>query len=183
MDGWNATEPAKPARGIKQPHVYSSHDIFDVAVDKLGKTAVIYDDVGHYEAVAVAEYLVKHGVAVTFITRHPQLAPKMAMTFRLEPALQRLNKGTFDLVTRARIVEVGSNFVRYVPLQGEREVTVAADSMVYVADNHPLNEIYDSLIGDKPVKFKLKRIGDALSPRDLQAAIAEGHMAGRFVAA
>ena len=80
MDGWQANVPDMRARGMVQPHVHSSHTIFDVPTGKLGKTAVIYDDVGHFEALAVAEYLVKQGVAVTFITKHPQIAPKMFAT-------------------------------------------------------------------------------------------------------
>ena len=183
MDGWQANVPDMRARGMVQPHVHSSHTIFDVPTGKLGKTAVIYDDVGHFEALAVAEYLVKQGVAVTFITKHPQIAPKMFATMRLDPVLKRLHQGQFDFVPRSRIVEIDKDTVNYVPLEGEKLRTAKADIVVFVADNLPLLDVHQSLLDDAALASRrtVKLVGDAKSPRDLQAAIADGHMAGRFV--
>jgi 2,4-dienoyl-CoA reductase-like NADH-dependent reductase (Old Yellow Enzyme family) len=184
-DGLQSDTPGLLTQGIDQPHVHTSHEIFDVPLSTLGKTAVVYDDVGHYEAIGVAEYLVKQGLHVTFITRHPQLAPKMVATSRVEPALVRLQDGgNFDFVPRARIVEIGKNNVQHVPLQGVQLRTVAADTVVFVTNNQSLIDVHDSLRDSaKSRPFTLKLIGDALSPRDIQAAITDGHMAGRFIAA
>jgi 2,4-dienoyl-CoA reductase-like NADH-dependent reductase (Old Yellow Enzyme family)/thioredoxin reductase len=183
MDGWQAGTPGLPVTGTGQKHVYSSHDIFAVPAAALGRHAVVYDDVGHYEAVSVAEHLIRHGVAVTFITRHAQFAPGMAATARVEPALERLEAGEFTLVTRARLISINAASVDYAALAGERHHTVPADVVVLITKNVPMTELHDQLITGRnaPPSFALQLVGDALSPRDLQAAIADGHMAGRGI--
>jgi thioredoxin reductase len=183
MDGIQADTPALPALGMEQSHVHSSQDIFDVPVSQLGKSAVVYDDTGHYEAIGVAEYLISRGLGVTFITRLPMMSPTIARTTRLEPALRRLNEGDFEFIPRARIVEIGKSEVQYVPLEGKRIKHAPADTVVFISGNQPLTEVHESLTRgqNEPPSFILKLAGDAQSPRDLQFAILEGHMAGRFL--
>ena len=49
------TGHGEPIRGAEQPHVHSSLDILEGAPLGAGRNAVVLDDVGHYEAVAVAD--------------------------------------------------------------------------------------------------------------------------------
>jgi hypothetical protein len=171
--------PGEPARGIELPHVLSSTDLLTNAQLKLGKTALVVDDVGHYEAIAAAEFLIEKGVAVTFITRHAMFAPAIEMIGRTMPALRRLYKGEFELLVRHHLVEVQPGRCLIRPLQGEKLRTVAADTVVMVTANEPLRELYDALREDLA---GLSIIGDAASPRDVQVAIAEGHHAARALA-
>ena len=111
------------------------------------------------------------------------MSPTIARTTRLEPALRRLNEGDFEFIPRARFVEIGKSEVQYVPLEGKRIKHAPADTVVFISGNQPLTEVHESLTRgqNEPPSFILKLAGDAQSPRDLQFAILEGHMAGRFL--
>jgi hypothetical protein len=178
MDGVQAAVPGLPATGIELPHVVSSADLLTGSARIAGRTALVFDDVGHYEAVAAAEFLVEHGVAVTFATRCASFAPTVDTWTRAEPALERLQAGDFSLLTRTHLVEIrpGTCVVR--PLQGSRTSVVPAELVVLVLPREPLSALHDELSGSVPY---LALVGDACSPRDLQAAIREGHLAARAI--
>ena len=184
MDGIQVAVPGMPAKGIEQAHVYSSHDIYAIAKDRLGRSAIVFDDVGHYEALGIAEYLVEQGLAVIFVTRLASCCPQIEAIQRLEPVMRRLRQGEFSLRVRARIVEIGNRDCKIGWIEGEQIETVAADTVVMVAYNTPNADLYGELGGANLIgrDYGLKIIGDAASPRDLQVAIREGHMAGRFPA-
>lgn len=183
MDGVQVNIPASPATGVSQSHVRSSHDIFDVPRRDLGCTALVLDDTGNYEALGVAEYLVDQGLAVTLVTRLPALAPGMDISMRVEPALRRLRKREFVLVTRGRLHAIGRNSCEIGYLEGGPTQTVPADTVVLVTYNEAQDTIFQELGGGTRAKkdFDLKVVGDASSPRDLLVAIREGHMAGRLI--
>jgi len=182
-DGVQAHAPAFPARGVEQPHVYSSHEIFDVPHEKLGHSALVLDDVGHYEAIAVAEYLIESGLKVTFVTRLSSMTPAMDVAMRMEPAMHRLRKGDFTVIVRSRLIEIGRSDCEIGYLEGEQTQRVPADTVVLVTHNESLIGLYRELGGGQRTDhgFTLKVAGDAHSPRDLLVAIREGHMAGRFL--
>ena len=181
MDSVQAAVTGRRVLGVQQPHVYSAHDIFDVAQDKLGRSAVVVDDVGHYEALGVAEYLVARGIAVNFVTRLASLAPRIDSIQRLEPVLRRLRRGYFALRVRARLIEIGPHDCQVGWLDGDQFETLPADCVVLVGYNTSNTELLRELECDRDRRFVLKVAGDAASPRDLQVAIREGHMAGRFL--
>jgi 2,4-dienoyl-CoA reductase-like NADH-dependent reductase (Old Yellow Enzyme family) len=185
MDGVQANLPAFPAEGVDQPHVRSSHEIFDVPRDRLGRTALVLDDSGHYEALGVAEYLIEQGLAVTLITRLPALAPGLDIPMRVEPALRRLRNHDFRLITRARLIAIGRDNCEVGYLEGGHRWTVPADTVVLVSFNAAQDELYRAFGGHTraPKQFDLQIAGDARAPRDLLVAIREGHMAGRFIGA
>jgi 2,4-dienoyl-CoA reductase-like NADH-dependent reductase (Old Yellow Enzyme family)/thioredoxin reductase len=183
MDGMQVHSPAFAPKGVAQSHVHSSHDIFDVPRSALGSAALVLDDTGGYEALGVAEYLLETGLAVTLVTRLPALAPAMDIPMRVEPALRRLRKREFVLVTRGRLHEIGKRSCEIGYLEGGATWAVSADTVVLVTYNEAADTIFRELGGGTRAKrdFSLKVVGDACSPRDLLVAIREGHMAGRFI--
>jgi 2,4-dienoyl-CoA reductase-like NADH-dependent reductase (Old Yellow Enzyme family) len=176
MDGMQAAFPGQPARGVDLGHVISSTDLLTESVAAVGKTALVFDDVGGYEAVGAAEFLIEKGIAVTFATRYSSFAPIVDMWTRAEPALHRLYAGDFRLMTRMQLLDIrpGECVVR--PLQGTRSETVAADLVVLVMPRDPLSDMYEELRGTLP---NVSIVGDAKAPRDLQVAVREGHFAAR----
>ncbi|HKZ72992.1 MAG TPA: FAD-dependent oxidoreductase [Steroidobacteraceae bacterium] len=178
-DGVLISVPGEPAVGIEQPHVLSSVELLTDPDRNLGSSALVFDDLGQYEAVGVAEYLLERGLAVTFATRCPSFAPAVDMAVRAEPALERLHaKGSFELVTRAHLVAVERGHCVIRPIHGRGTRRVPADTVVMVAGKSSLNELARELAGRVPA---LSLVGDSLSPRDLQCAIREGHLAGRRI--
>jgi 2,4-dienoyl-CoA reductase-like NADH-dependent reductase (Old Yellow Enzyme family)/thioredoxin reductase len=182
MDGLQAARPGAPVPGFDKRHVVSSHDVMLLPPARFGASAVVFDDVGHYEAIAAAEQLITNGVAVTFVARHSSFAPQIEVIVRTSPALRRLRQGDFTLVVGGRLVEIGDKTCTLGYLDGDQTWTVPADSVVFVSYNQAQSALYRALGGgtraQKP--FELHLIGDANAPRDLLMAIREGHMAGRI---
>ncbi len=186
MDGVHVTNPGDPVKGIDQPHVLSSWDVFQDERRIKGKTALIIDDTGHFEAVAAAEVLQTKGIAITFVTRHISFAPFVEMAAMSEPALARLTaRGTFTFYPRWRAVSIGKGDAVIAPTYAKLDaarpqqlVTVSADLVVFVSANRANRDIYDALV-EKGVKVRIA--GDANSPRYLNIAIREGHLAGAAV--
>lgn len=178
MDGLQHLSPGHVALGMDQAHVISSHDLLTGSVERdWGSRAVVYDDTGHYEAVAAAEFLVARGVAVTFVTGHSSFAPKLEASLSATPALERLGAGDFKLVTYARLAAVGEHDVR-VALRYGGAFDVMADTVVFVSHNVCNRRLLDEL---GHWQGPVLAAGDVLSPRYLQTAIREGHLAARGI--
>jgi 2,4-dienoyl-CoA reductase-like NADH-dependent reductase (Old Yellow Enzyme family) len=183
MDGIQAARPEAPVPGFDKPHVMSSHDIVLAQAGHFGASAVVFDDIGHYEAIAAAEHLISNGVKVTFVARHTSFAPQMDVILRTGPALRRLRQGDFTLVVGGRLVAINDTHCTLGYLDGEQIWDVPADTVAFVSFNQAQNQIYRDLGGGtrSPKPYELSLIGDANAPRDLLMAIREGHMSGRVM--
>jgi NADPH-dependent 2,4-dienoyl-CoA reductase/sulfur reductase-like enzyme len=171
------TQSARVVPGGLQPHVLSSSDIFERPGLDLGTSAVVLDEVGHYEGLAVAEHLLEMGLAVTFVTPLPRVAPLVDHDTRVSPALRRFARmGTFQLFTNARLDEIRERTCLVSPAYRLEPDEVGADTVVFLNAKEPTRTIYDELIG---LGFEqgqnIVLAGDALAPRDIQYAISEGH--------
>jgi pyruvate/2-oxoglutarate dehydrogenase complex dihydrolipoamide dehydrogenase (E3) component len=182
MDGLQAARPEAPIPGFDRRHVLSSHDLLHAPADRLGRSAVVFDDIGHYEAIAAAEHLIANGVKVTYVARHSSFAPHIEAAVRTGPALRRLRQGDFTLHVGGRMVSIGESVCEIGYLDGEQIWEVPADTIVLVTFNDAQNELYRALGGGTraPKPYELRLVGDANAPRDLLMAIREGHMAGRI---
>jgi 2,4-dienoyl-CoA reductase-like NADH-dependent reductase (Old Yellow Enzyme family) len=176
-NGIQYEHPHAPVDGYDQPHVISAADLLTSPQRELGATALVFDDVGHYEAIAAAEHLLSKGVSVTFATRFATIGPQVDLLSRVDPALRRFAElGSFRPMIRAKLAKIDrrtcSLYVRY---RAEPE-TIQADSVVFINAREPVRELYDGL---RRSGFEDGRnlviVGDARAPRDLQFAMAEGH--------
>jgi 2,4-dienoyl-CoA reductase-like NADH-dependent reductase (Old Yellow Enzyme family) len=182
MDGYQAMRPEAPIPGFNQRHVLSSWDLMLDPHGDHGRSAVVFDDVGHYEGIACAETLIAQGLAVTFVARHSSVAPTMDIIRRTAPALRRLREGDFTLVVSGRIVEIGQATCTLAWLDGGTPWEVPADTVVFVSYNQAQADLWRALGGGtrEPKPYALHLIGDANAPRDLLMAIREGNLAGRI---
>ncbi|BCW90952.1 3-oxocholoyl-CoA 4-desaturase [Alphaproteobacteria bacterium SO-S41] len=182
MDGVQASNPGEPVRGMEQGHVLSSHDLFQATGRDFGRTAVVIDDLGHYEAIAAAEHLVAKGLDVTFVTRHLAFGPLVESALMTVPALQRLSRGAFTVKTRTRAIAIDRDGVligpTYAPAGSNMISKVPADTVVFVSANHANRELYNEALA---AGTKARIAGDANAPRFLPTAIREGHLAGAAV--
>lgn len=145
----------------------------------IGRTALVFDDVGHYEAIGCCEALINRGVEVTYVTRHLMFAPALEATGRTQAALRRMHAaGRLRIVTQSALVSIGKGSVAIRPLFGTATEDVPADTVVLVGYRQSQNEIWEALRGRVE---QLHLVGDALSSRDIQPAIREGHVAGRSI--
>jgi 2,4-dienoyl-CoA reductase-like NADH-dependent reductase (Old Yellow Enzyme family)/thioredoxin reductase len=179
MDGIQLAAPGEPIIGFDQPHVLSSVDLFENPQRSLGKSAVVIDDVGHYEAVAAAEYLLSKGLSVTFVTTQMSFAPRSQPAFMAVPALRRMLPKGLRLMVRSRALEITGSSVIVTPADIETSAQlreeVAADCVVFVSLNRPETGLVPDL---EAAGIAVTLVGDALSPRFLPTAMREGRLAG-----
>ena len=181
MDGIFLSEPSLPIAGLDQHFVVSSHDVMSNPPKNLSGKVVIDDDVGHYEGIAVAEFLLSRGVEqVIFVTRFASLAPYMEAILIGVPARLRLNRtGRFRLLPDSSILGIsGNGTVEISAALGTRQELVEAQLVVLISHNRCNRTIFDELQGRQP---RIELIGDAKSPRYLETAIKEGNLAGRAI--
>ncbi len=179
MDGRQLFVPGETATGIDLPHVVSSHDLLLEGSNRnWGTRALVYDDAGHYEGLAAAEYLIEQGLSVTYATGHISVAPKLEPSLSVDPALERLAKGDFRVMTRAKLVSVAKDCATVGYRYGGKPVEVEADTVVFISHNLPNRELLDEL---QDFSGQVIAVGDVKSPRYLQIAIREGHMAARHL--
>jgi len=179
MDGVSLLDPSLPTIGVEQPHVLSSHDVLADKSVGVDARAVVSDDIGHYEGIAVAEALLNRGAEVVFVTRFHALAPQMDFALSAQPAKIRLHRTRrFRVVPNAAVGRIARDTAVLRTVHGHLEEEVPADLVVLVSANHRNCELYDELRGRHP---DIRVIGDALSPRFIEAAISGGNLAGRAV--
>lgn len=182
LDGIQITNGAEAISGMDQPHVLSSVDALHARVESLGRTAVVIDDAGHYEALSVAEYLATKGLSVRFVTPFVSVGPRVENAWVVEPALKRLSQFDFAARTRTRAIAIAPGSVTvgptYLPKSSNQTEILPADTVVFVSLNHANRDLFDALSGKIA---ELRIVGDANSPRHLPTAMMEGHMAGASV--
>jgi len=178
LDGIHSTNPGEPATGMDRPGVWSSVDLLSMPAGRIGKTALVVDDTGHYEAIGVAEYLAVHGAAVTFVTTCPAIAPRVESALMVEPVLTRLSRHDFKATTRYRLVAVRDGEAEIAPVYNGPGSVIPAENVVFVSHNAPNRELYVQLAGKVA---ELNIVGDAGSPRFISAAFREGHLAASAI--
>jgi len=178
MDGIQRWNPGELPSGIDAPHVVSSTDVMLGDIPGSVRRAVVLDDLGHYEGIGVAEHLLARSIAVTMVTPLYAAAPLMEASFTIQPALERLGKHDFSLMTRTRLIGVRTDEVDVVSIFDAKVQTLDADLVVLVTPNRPRRALYDELSRES---VRCLIAGDAMSPRFLEVAIAEGNAAGRAV--
>ena len=177
LDGVQLSHPGEPIEGIGLGHVMSSNDLFSTPAAK-GTNALVIDDVGHYEGLASAEYLLQEGLNVTFVTRLPAVAPEMRTALMVDPALERLGNRNFTYHVGTRVLSVDGQSAALQPVTGGDAWQVNADLVVFVSLNRPRLELLDAI---ERAGLPCTVIGDANTPRFLVRATAEGNAAGRTV--
>lgn len=171
-------ERLAPAPGTR---IISSIDLFSDRHADRGKSAVVVDEIGHYEAIACAELLLEKGLAVTFVTRHKLFAPGIDITLRTQSALERLHAaGDFTLRVGSHLAAARPGEADVKPQYGAKAETFPADTIVWVGIRGGQAELFEAL---QARGIDTIRIGDAVAARNLQTAIREGHLAARALIA
>jgi NADPH-dependent 2,4-dienoyl-CoA reductase/sulfur reductase-like enzyme len=174
-DGFQVAAP-RAVPGADLPHVRTSWEV--LTGPSGARRAVVFDDVGHYEAVAAAETLLDEGAQVTFVTRMAQLAPLLEGSRTVNPIKSRFAGRPITVLTDCKVEKIEPDHVTVRSVHGGDAAEIPADLVVLVCHNVSRNELVDDLRNQVP---DCRLVGDALSPRFLQLAISEGHRAGAAI--
>jgi NADPH-dependent 2,4-dienoyl-CoA reductase/sulfur reductase-like enzyme len=177
-DGVQTARPATRVAGLERARVCSPRGLHAGEVTPAA-TALVLDDLGHYEAIGAAEHLLAAGCSVTFASRFERLAPLLDVTLQTEPALARLHAThRFRFLGRQELVRAGGGRALLRSLDGGGDEEVPAELVVLVAGPLPDRALADALAG---LGVEVHVVGDARGPRYLQAAIHEAHHAARGI--
>jgi hypothetical protein len=141
-------------------------------------SAVVLDQLGGYEAIGAAEQLVMRGARVTFVTTFTRFAPKLEAALISQPALKRLRRGAFSLLTAADVVAFDGTCAS-ISIDGVgNEARVDAERLIVASPGLPDEQLRNDLARH----FRVISVGEASSPgAALENAIREGHDAAMLL--
>lgn len=182
-DAFQSLMPAFRAEGLAPERILTSWDVL-TGTAKVGRSAMVYDDYGHFEAIDVAAFLLAQGVAVTFVTRNATVGERLdggpvAWEAIGQPHFAHLlGYADFSLHIRSFVSSVEGDAVtirsRDAPARAH---VVNATSIVMLSGNLPERALLESL---KPVDVTVRVVGDAIDgPRMLRHAVVTGNQSAR----
>ncbi|HSP96413.1 MAG TPA: FAD-dependent oxidoreductase [Candidatus Dormibacteraeota bacterium] len=168
--------PLMPIPGAALPFVLD-HEVALAQADQLGARVVIFDVVGHIEAIGLGELLAQRGceaiVATPFAT--PMLLDRETAGY----ALPRAARAGMRWRPNTGLVAVGDRAVTLLDVFSRRtEVVEGVDRVVIRTHGVADDALYHALLGRLPTVL---RVGDAVAARWADRAIFDGHLAGRAV--
>ncbi len=174
----------------------TSWDILAGAV-RPAASAILYDDNGAHPGMTTAEFMVEAGVALDVVTPERTLAPDIGGT-SFPAYFKALNRAGAAITINLRLERLerrGNKIVAtFFDEYGNRHVEKEADQVVVEHGTAPLDDVYfalkpgsvnlgeidhTALLGGRPQevirnpegRFRLFRIGDAVSSRNIHAAV------------
>jgi 2,4-dienoyl-CoA reductase-like NADH-dependent reductase (Old Yellow Enzyme family) len=171
-----AKGPPMPVRGSEQTFVLD-HEAALRRADKLGRRVVIFDVVGHIEAIGLGELLARRGVDVSVVT--PFALPICLDRETLGYALPRAVRAGMRWRPNTAIAAIGEHAVTLVDVLSQKTETVANVDTVVIRTHGVAEDALYFALRDRVAQ--VVRVGDAVAVRTCDRAIFDGHMAGRAV--
>lgn len=177
-DGIQRMRPAHRIDGLDSANVMTPLEVLG-GLGSVPSRAVVFDDLGNYEAVGSAESLLEADVEVVYATSFPELAPDLFRSFQRDAVAQRLGSfAGFTLHTRSSIERIDHGSVTLRALDGGRLTEVEAQMIVLVTGFEPQTALLDELAS---AGVQVQPAGDVVAPLLMPHAIASGRAAGAAV--
>ena len=182
QDGIGRTHTAAAIPGSDAAHVLTPNDLF--AGTMPASPVVVFDDDSHYMGGSVAEKLVGDGHAVILVTPAPVVSSWSENSLEQEHIQSNLVRLGVQIVTGHSLTRIDAGGVRVEGVYGEGEKSLECASVVMVTSRLPNDALYYALresperLADAGIE-SVKRIGDALAPGLIAAAVWSGHRFAR----
>ncbi len=167
----------EPIPGWNQPHVITPEQLLR-GEKQSGQRVLILDEEHNQVAPGLAELLARQGKKVTLATSQPSIGGELLFTMALPHVLARLAESGVEIIPTHYIKTIDGSSVQLFNVcapQVEMRLT-GIDTVVMVASK----EIRDALSAPaRGIVKELHAIGDCVAPRDIGAAIFEGHRVAR----
>jgi NADPH-dependent 2,4-dienoyl-CoA reductase/sulfur reductase-like enzyme len=135
----------------------------------VGRTAIVYDDTGTFEAIAAADALLAAGATVTVVSRHEQLGATVPYPpATVEASRERLLGAGVQLVPAMMLREITPTEVVACGIGNDLVRSFPADTVVIATYHHPNAELADHL---EAAGVRVHRVGDVNGTQSIQAAI------------
>jgi 2,4-dienoyl-CoA reductase-like NADH-dependent reductase (Old Yellow Enzyme family) len=178
-DGWSIVRgPDAGIPGLEQVRVLDPVEaIGDPAA--CGASALIVAEHNGYTPLGLAELLAARGTAVHLVSRQLMIGEEIVPSLDLPWVMPRLAALGVRLLPQSLVAEVSAaGEATVVGIWGAGEERIAVDSIVLVMGRKPETELFRAL-RDRFDGTPVRRIGDCLSPREVDRAIYEGEKVGR----
>jgi len=177
-DGVQRMRPAHRVTGLDLPHVVGPLEVLDGSAG-VPRRAVVFDDLGNYQAVGSAEWLLEHGAEVTYVTSFVDLCPDLFRSFQRDAVAARLERyETFQLATRSSVESITPSTVLLRGIDSGRQTNIEADLVVLVTGFDPQADLFAEL---EAMGVEATLAGDAIAPLLMPHAIRTGYAAGAAV--
>lgn len=177
-DGIQRMRPAHRVPGMEMAHVITPLEVLAGDIEAPDR-AVVFDDLGNYEAVGSAEQLLKQGTEVVYATSFSELAPDLFRSFQRDAVAARLcAEAGFTLHTRSSVERVSDDAVTLRALDGGRLTEVRAQLLVMATGFDPQTSLLFEL---QAAGIEAHPAGDVIAPLLMPHAFATGRAAGAAV--
>jgi 2,4-dienoyl-CoA reductase-like NADH-dependent reductase (Old Yellow Enzyme family) len=174
-DGIQRMRPALRVEGLEPTRTLTPLEVLSGELE-IPRRAVVFDDLGNYEAVGSAELLLDQGSEVVYATSFAELAPDLFRSFQRDAVAERLGRHDgFRLVTRSSVERASPTSVTLRNLDSGRAEEVEAELLVLVTGFDPQDALAFEL---EPLGVEVHLVGDALAPLLMPHAFASGREAG-----
>ena len=178
--GFQLSSPSSPGPGSEMAHVFTSWDVLGFGGRATVRArALVYDDTGTFEAISVADELVRAGAAVTIVSRVEQVGANIPYPpATVEASRERLDAAGVAFVANVALREITATDVTVRGIGTDIARTFPADTVVIVSYHDPNRELADHLAGQS---FGLHLVGDVNGTNSIQAAIHGASAVGRVL--
>lgn len=157
--------------------VVSAWSILDGSV-AVGQRIIVVDDWGKQEGCAVAELATDRGGSADIVTRHFHPAVYFGLTNTVT-LYRRILKKAVTFVPHHDLRAVDGATARLVNIYNGEEETIAGLDMVVIATPRVANDSLGAALEAMGIEVRL--VGDAVAPRDIEDAVADGHRVARAI--
>lgn len=168
--GFQLSSPSIPVKGADLPHVATSWEAIGFGGRaRIGSEAVVYDDTGTFEAIAVADRLLAAGARVTLASRCEQLGANVPYPpATVEASRERMFEAGVEFVPAVAVREVTPAAVELVALGTGRSQSLPADTVVIVSYHQPNDDI-SAYLSAGP--WTLHRVGSVTGTDSILSAV------------
>jgi NADPH-dependent 2,4-dienoyl-CoA reductase/sulfur reductase-like enzyme len=138
--------PAIVPEGTALRHVSTSWDVFE-GTHALGRHVLVFDDVGHYEAIAVVEKVIAAGDRAILATSLPRLGARLEYSHVDEAVKRRLTSERFSFLPDVALHRITESSVELSSVWGGDRRSLSADAVVLVCHNQPSGQPFRDVLG------------------------------------
>ncbi len=137
---------------------------------------VLIDDVGHMEAMGVAQHLAANGCQVTVVTRFSEMASQIQPAWATWSGKEFLARAGVKLLGRTFVSAIRDGAATVACLDGGPDVEIPANAVIHVTFHEPNLDLAGALTRHG---CEVHVIGEARTQRFLTSAIRDGYEVGR----
>ena len=157
--------------------VCTAHDVLD-SDPVSAAPSLVWDRAGGGAAVTAAEHLAEAGCRVVMVTPSMAVADDVDLTNRV-PLYRRLYERSVEMLPNTEVVRIDAQGVVVTNVYTDRESTISGIERVVVCNAaEACDELADAL---RDEGLRVLTAGDCVSPREVDAAMAEGALAAREI--